>query len=290
MMEEEKEKSKSKEKEEAKNVKEEEKKEESNEKGKDVIKEKKEDEQREKEGEANKNKNNKNKDNKITVRKGDDEYIIIESDEINNLTEQEINDLKILLDKHYNRVIFFQLLNEFRSTGKLGFNEKIGEIVIDIFNVIISKIKRDNDIYSGKNAVLFSQTYFLMEDGNKKYLQEYIVNNEIFKELKFWEDFLDLDINREIKHIEMLEEKRKKNNDENKKDINLDAYKFEHIIFGQIASVCDNMISFGVQKAQIYNVIEPKMKKYNLSKEISDNIDSIIENRINEEKEKEIQK
>ena len=109
------------------------------------------------------------------------------------------------------------------------------------------------------------------------------MDNEIFKDFKFWEDFLDIEIIREINRVEKIENKNKDKDAMIENITNLETYKFENLIFGLIVSICDNMISFGVKKEQIFTIIEPKIKKYKLSPEITENIKILIENRINEE-------
>ena len=50
-----------------------------------------------------------------------------------------------------------------------------------------------------ENAIIISQTYYVNIDNNKKlYLQQKIETNEIFKSKKFWEEFLDFCINKQI--------------------------------------------------------------------------------------------
>ena len=131
--------------------------------------------------------------------KDKDEFIIINTDEeIINITEDEINLFEILLDKHYNRIIFLQQLNKFRATGKIIIPKKIGEIIAKFFNIILNTVKRDNDIHSGKNIILLSQTYYILDNNKKKYLQELVWEHQIFQDMKFWEDLLNLEINKEI--------------------------------------------------------------------------------------------
>ena len=59
--------------------------------------------------------------------------------------------------------------------------------------------------------------------------------------------------------------------------------QFGNIIFGQIITICENMINFGLNREQVYKIIEPKMKSYQLSQDIVKNIKNMIEDKINEE-------
>ena len=152
--------------------------------------------------------------------------------------------------------------------------------MINIFNLILNKVKRDNDIHCGRNIILLSQTYYTLENDKKIYLQAGILNNQIFKNDKFWEDLLDMEITREFQKLVKIQENNlniKNNNEANKK-------QFENIIFGQIITICNNMISFQINKEKIYQLINPKIKGYQLSQDIVDNIKIMIDNMLNEEK------
>ena len=214
-----------------------------------------------------------------------DEFVIIDTDkDLISITEEEAKLFEILLDKHYNRIIFMQILNEFRTTGKLEIPKRVYEIVGKLFNFILDTVKRDNDIHTGRNAILLSQTYYTMENDKKKYVQELLINNELFKDMKFWEDLLDLELNKEIKRTFMVEENNNKNLDV---IINLNPQKFDNLAFSQILTISDNMISFGLDKETIYKLMEPKFKSFKLSEQSIETIKNILESRYQErEKEK----
>ena len=199
----------------------------------------------------------------------------------NNLgpTKEEIDELNKLLDIHHNRVVFLQKLSEYRNKGKFEITEKTFEILSRLFITIINTIKRDNDFHSVKNAVILSQTYYKIENNNgggknaKKYLQKIIQDNEIFKSKKFWEEFLEFSINKEIvtcvnndvKTGNILKENRKEAED-----------KMSNIAFSQILPYADNMIEFGMDKEIIMEVVFPKMEQYKMSNELIESIKSIV--------------
>ena len=243
-----------------------------------------------------KKKNSKEEDKKDEINNNDDEkienndndkdknnFVVINDTEILSITEEEIKLFESLLDKHHNRIIFLQKLNEFRATGRLIIPKKSFEMMGKFFNIILDKVKRDNDIHSYKNIILLSQTYYALENGNKKYIQELLIDNEIFKDKQFWEDLLNLELGREFKRLYSIEEKKFKNeNIEGIKEIK--SSKIGNLVFSQIISICDNMISFGVNKETLYEIIEPNFKRYQLSQDIIDNIKEIVQNRFEEEK------
>ena len=193
-------------------------------------------------------------------------------------TNEEIEELNKLLDIHHNRVVFLQRLSEYRNKGKFELNQKTFDLLCKLFNTIVNTVKRDKDFHSVKNVIILSQTYYIKTDKKKgkKYLQKNIQDNEIFKSKKFWEEFLEFSINREIvtcvnndvKNGNILKENRREAED-----------KMSNIAFSQILPFADNMIEFGVDKNTIQEVVFPKMTLYKMSKDLIDTIKSVIDSK-----------
>ena len=191
-------------------------------------------------------------------------------------TEEEIDQLDKLLDKHHNRVVFLQQLSEFRNKGKFEISQKTFDIFDKLFNTMINTVQRDNDFHSVKNAIIISQTYYIKgeKENDKIYLQKRIQNNEIFKSQKFWEEFLEFSINKEIvncvsndvKSGNILKENRRETED-----------KMSNIAFSQIVPYTDNMKEFGLDKEIIKQVVFPRMEKYKMSDELIESIKGIID-------------
>ena len=195
----------------------------------------------------------------------------------NNIpTNDEIEQIDKLLDKHHNRVVFLQQLSEFRNKGKFEVSQKTFDIFDKLFNTMINTVQRDNDFHAVKNAIIISQTYYIKgeKDNDKIYLQQRIQNNEIFKSKKFWEEFLEFSINKEIvncvsndvKSGNILKENRKETED-----------KMSNIAFAQIVPYADNIKEFGLDKEIIKQVVFPKMEKYKMSNESIESIKGIID-------------
>ena len=189
--------------------------------------------------------------------------------------DEDVEELNNLLDIHHNRVVFLQKLSEYRNKGKFEISQKTFDIFSRLFNTIIKTVERDNDFHSVKNAIILSQTYFIKTDeqNGKKYLQKIIQHNDIFKSKKFWEEFLEFSINKEIvtcvnndvKNGNILKENRKEAED-----------KMSNIAFAQILPYADNMIEFGLDKDTIMEVVFPKMIQYKMSNELIESIKSIV--------------
>ena len=192
-------------------------------------------------------------------------------------TDEELEELDKLLDKHHNRVVFLQQLSEFRNKGKFEISQQTFGILSKLINTIINTVQRDNDFHSMKNAIILSQTYYIKVSNNddRIYLQKTIHNNDIFKSKKFWVDFLDFSINKEIvqsvsndvKNGNILKENRKETED-----------KMSNIAFAQIVPYADNMKEFGVDKEIIKEVIFPKMEQYKMNNESYESVKALINN------------
>ena len=195
----------------------------------------------------------------------------------NQPTKEDVDKLNSLLDIHHNRVVFLQKLSEYRNKGKFEIKKQTFEILSRLFNTIINIIERDNDFHSIKNAIILSQTYYIKTDdkGGKRYLQKDIQDNKIFKSKKFWEEFLDYNINKEIATCLRFDYTSGNVMKENKKESD---DKISNIAFSQILPYTDNMIEFGLDKKIIREVVFPKMTIYKMSDELINSIKAVIGN------------
>ena len=75
--------------------------------------------------------------------------------------------------------------------------KKTFEIFSKIFYSILDKYEQDKDIFSVKNVIVLSQTYFYKDENDKKeYLQANIIKHPIFKDLNFWETLFNFEMNK----------------------------------------------------------------------------------------------
>ena len=202
-----------------------------------------------------------------------EKYYKKDEPEIFNLSDEDIKRTKLLLEKHHNIVIFLQQVNKFRSTGKLIMGKKMYYLFGKIFNLILDKVKKDTDIYSWKNIIILSQTYYLKNGEKREYLQNLIMNHEIFKDHKFWEQLFIFEMTKEIQKISNMEIRN-----EIETTIEFNKNKYSKLAFGQIMTISTNMLEFGLDPDEIYKIIEPKIKYYQLSQELINTIKSIIYN------------
>ena len=185
-----------------------------------------------------------------------------------NITQQDLDLIELLLNNHHNRIIFMQKLSKFRVLGYYYISKTIYSILAKYFLQIINTLKEDPDMFTAKNIIVLSQTYFIKEKNKKIYIQEAIKSHEIFKKKEFWENLFNFFMNKEILKLrksidlnEIIEEG--KNN-------------YSKLAFGQIMTICNNMIEFGINKDEIYQIIEPKIKYYNLDENSIEGIKCVL--------------
>ena len=185
-----------------------------------------------------------------------------------NITQQDLDLIELLLNNHHNRIIFMQKLSKFRVLGYYYISKTIYSILAKYFLQIINTLKEDQDMFTAKNIIVLSQTYFIKEKDKKIYIQEAIKSHEIFKKKEFWENLFNFFMNKEIlklrKSIDLNEIIEEGKNNYNK------------LAFGQIMTICNNMIEFGINKDIIYQIIEPKIKYYNLDENSIEGIKCVL--------------
>ena len=180
-------------------------------------------------------------------------------------TQKDFEDLEKLIDKIYNRYIFLQRLTRFRAL-KYEFSPKYFIMIGKLLNAILLRVNRDNDYFGAKNCIILSQTFFCNYKNEKVYLKAYIQNNQIFKSQKFWDNLID-------NIIDYTQINQKEN------------------IFGNLYTLISNMFDFGLKESEVKEIIEPKIKKYDLDNNHLKDIDDLIKMKLengNQDKENKI--
>ena len=173
-----------------------------------------------------------------------------------NISKKELDLIEYLLEKHHNRIIFMQKLTKFRVLGNYEISKTIYSILSKYFIQILNCLKEDKDMFTAKNVIVLSQTYFIKLDDKKIYLQEAIQGHDLFQDKEFWDNLFSFFMEKEI---QKLRKSVDKNDIKNEEDNN-----YKKLAFGQIMTICNNMIDFGHNKDEIFKIIEPKIKYYNL--------------------------
>ena len=190
------------------------------------------------------------------------------TEEITPITDEEVNNLKSLLDKPIYRYDFLKILNKFRATGNCEMPKREFEITKDIFLFIAEKIYKETDILSSKLIIIISQTFYVKEKDEKIYLFAYLQNHLMFTNLKVWEsgitETIQDDLNRS--NVTELEE-----SDPKKIAI------INNVLLAHTITFCHNMVEFGMKADNIKKIVDNLMKKYKLSETSIQQIQEIMQ-------------
>ena len=189
---------------------------------------------------------------------------------IKSVSEEEITELKKLLNDHCCRVIFLQKLSDFRTKGKFILSEKDYNLFCELFNTICDTVRRDLDYHTAELIIILSATYYINENNKKKYLQYSIESNDLFKNKQFWEEFLTYSITKEITKTLKRDEKTKETK-------NASDSKLSNIVFAQLLTLIDNMHEYGLNSDDIREILGPKIKFYKLNEDLKKTINDVIE-------------
>ena len=207
--------------------------------------------------------------------------LILSKDSI--LTEEEKNKLIEFFKKDMIYILFFlQRMNNYRAKGgniiNLETYHHIGELFRFINNIILDK----NDLNCFRYISILSMTYFRM-DGNKKiYIYEYIRDHPTLKKSEFWEEYLQILIESDIKNTiytnqkDLIQNKIGKKEEENKRNF---------AIFSNVLTVINNMTDFGFEKEFINKFANFAKNKYIFEPNQLEQIDYLLA--LNEEKKNE---
>ena len=189
------------------------------------------------------------------------------SDKIPTITDDEIIELEKLIDNKKIREIFIQQMSQFRTRGIFEIPEREYGILCQLFNKIFKNIETDMDYESAINLIILSQTYYIIKDGKKEYLQKQIMNNDFLKTKKFWEMYAKYSITKAVSNCVIQENAEDKEIEES----------FSNIVFAQILPMTDNMIDFGLDINFVEEIIIPFISKYKIGPELAVTITSVIE-------------
>lgn len=207
-----------------------------------------------------------------------DENNIISFEDNNPLTDEEKNNLRHLLKKHHNRVIFLHKLNDYRTLSFFELRKKEYQFIGELFSSMINESIKEKDFHSIEMVIILSKTYYILENGKKLYIQNLLKNKEYFKEKNFWEELLLYSISKEVIRSKKSNENRISIND------NIINENNDNIIFSQILSLIDNMSDFGVDGEMIKQIIEPKFGYYNINDNLKSTINEVINSKIKNDK------
>ena len=140
--------------------------------------------------------------------------LILETPEKFNSKEKE-NLFSLLQSSIQNQYLFLQFLNNYRANQNFDLKEQTIIIFCEILLYILNMGYENKNFKIIHLCIILSQTYYHEKsdksdekDQNKTYLVNYMRNDKIFKEKKFWNKHLEGLIEEEINKMNINEKKK----------------------------------------------------------------------------------
>ena len=209
---------------------------------------------------------------KVEVAKLTDKLLTFDGENNINeiITDEEVNNLYELLNNRETFLKFFIKLNNYRGTGRFEATNRALNIIINIFNKTQDYLLTNRDIKLEGLIIILSQTFYIMKDGKKFFIQKAIKDHPLFQKEDFWENYMKDIMDEEIKKIQ-------KNSKTELSKEKLDT-KINHIIFSKVVPIYNYMSDFKVKQDKILNVINNIFNRYQIKEEEKNKILSLLEN------------
>lgn len=156
------------------------------------------------------------------------------------------------------RKAFCFSLNSKRNIGEFCMQPEGFVLIAQLILEVLNECEIAQDLQVTKNLILLSQTfYYIMENGEKMFLQQGINGHSLWKDMIFWENFIDNGIFQEIR-------KQKLRNFEENSEVAESNYK--SLIFCQLISYGTIMSEFSVSRPESIELIRKLALKHNFNK------------------------
>ena len=198
--------------------------------------------------------------------------LILEGEKEEVIFANEKN-MKIVSNKNY-RKIFLNYLNKLRNNTNLTLNDISYKIIGNLLNECLNNSYKEKDFICIKLIIIISTNLFKLNktsNNPRVFLHEYIKNNSLLKDIKFWENLIKYDINEEMHN------QKKYNLFSEENDI-LYNIRIKDIIKGQISINLYNMNLFEVNTSLMFKIINNFCNYYELQSNIIDYFNNIVKN------------
>ena len=196
---------------------------------------------------------NQQKLNLIKDKKNIEKKIILILNTPEKLDSKKLeNFLQKLKSSSQNQLLFLEYLNNHRSKGEIVLKKKSLNIISEIFLSMLDSSTKKKDSKIIQLIIILSQTYYHEEKNKKEYIVNIIHTSKVFKEKKFWMDYLKC----------LLEEEMLKVNNINSQKIF--EKKMSSMFYTTILTVTKNMVDFNLGMDFISNVTDEAYDIYNI--------------------------
>lgn len=181
-------------------------------------------------------------------------------EQMESITDDEINILYDMLENNNEYILYFlSVLNEFRTQGKFEMPKRVFETINKI--IIQSLDSKDENKKSEVDDIIVTLSFsFFMTDGKvRSYFGDIIKNNKIFKTDEFWNEYIIKQIN---------------------KDLDKNTENVYDILLSKIIPSSVTMSKFGLEKNEIFDIIEPLMDQYGLNEKSKESLLSLVKDQL----------
>ena len=193
-----------------------------------------------------------------------------ENEKVINANEEN---LKIVSNKYLRR-LFLKYLNRLRNYSHLILNDFSYKIIGNLLKEFLSHSYKEKDFESIKLIMVISMNLFKINKVSNKpriFLQNYLINNQLWRDINFWENLIKYDI------IEEMHNQKKYNLYLEENDV-LKNVRIKDIVKNQLSIQLYNMISFELNASLMNKVLIFFSSYYKLQKNALDSLNKIINN------------
>ena len=198
-----------------------------------------------------------------SILKGENEKVI-------NANEEN---LKIVSNKYLRR-LFLKYLNKLRNYTHLILNDFSYKIIGNLLKEFLSHSYKEKDFLSIKLIMVISMNLFKINRISNKpriFLQNYLLNNQLWRDINFWENLIKYDI------LEEMHNQKKYNLYLEENDV-LKGVRIKDIVKLQLNTELYNMISFELNASIMNKVVNYFSNYYKLQKHAIESLNKIINN------------
>ena len=206
--------------------------------------------------------------------------LILEGVNENAISANEKN-MKIVSNKNFRR-IFLTYLNKLRTNTNLSLNDSSYKIIGNLLYESLIYSYKEKDFVCIKLIIEISTNLFKLNKVStnpRVFLYEYLKNNFLWKDIKFWENLIKYDINEEMHN----QKKYYLYSQENELLKNL---RIKDIIKSQVSTNLYNMNLFEINSSLMFKIINYFSNYYELKSSAIDFLNNIVKNYQIDQKEK----
>ena len=197
---------------------------------------------------------------------------ILEGEEEKVIAANEKN-MKIVSNKTYRR-IFLNYLNKLRTVMNITLDDSSFKIIGNLLNECLNNSYKEKDFVCIKLIIIITKNLFKLNkvsNNPRVFLHEYIKNNSVWKDIKFWENLIKFDINEEMHN----QKKYYLYSEEN--DI-LKNIRIKDIIKREVSSNLYNMNLFEINSSLMFKIINYFSNFYEIQPNVVEFLNNIVKN------------